>query len=318
MRMSLASGGTLWLLLISGLSAQTYSVSLDVQQESWVTNSSFDQADLVKQCADAGVRVGSPDNGLVLIEYKETKGSAYGMFGIGDSGGYGTNIFYKMTLRSASDAKRLVSFQVTSGTPGSVKSGANLYREAIGALHQTPEYANSCTMIAAALGSIEQAAKLLKWAVFNPEPLKLLEAMTFAPSSASDRAYFAVARRDFSQLETLGSAAIDPLELFLKSRGITDSRKEELQATALALNTLASVGDQKQTKVFLNVLGTPYAGFKFSDAQISAALAGIAGLGKVGDVFALDTLELWATKPAPLGPAATQAAEALRARIVRR
>lgn len=315
---------------LQGVYAQPYAVSLDVRSESWEAGGAFDRTDFTKQCATVGVTIGNAEHGLVAVDYKETKGSEYGTFGFG-GGGFGTKISYTLTLLSARDAKTILSLKGESGTPGNVKSGANLHAEAVASFKGTSLYSLSCGKIAASLGSRQEAVKLLPPALGDREILDLLLKLRFTPASSREGAFLAVAEHKWEGLQQFGADAGEPLSIFIRNylrddSGLLLSSSKENADIGAAASALANTSDPGAAKVFEDLL-------KASDRVRRDSIKPIViptlrALGKVGTVFSLQAIEAWTSCKScdsdktqvaagqEIALAAEEAARELRARLV--
>ncbi|MBI4910315.1 MAG: hypothetical protein HY820_42250 [Acidobacteria bacterium] len=317
----------------SSNSLESRRVSLMVRSESWVAGSSFDRQGFEQLCTAAKVSIVSDSkvDGIIAIDYRETVGSTY----IG--GGRGTNIAFTLSLISPTDGQSVIALKSTADTPSSVRIGRSLHDAARDVLTASSVYRMSCNAVAAALGSRAAAERLLPWAASEREGLRVVEAVHFIAKSPREEAYLAVAKRQFTGLPQLGAVALEPLVSFIKSRyqpspdGHSCHPPDgDLSSVGAAAAALAEIGGQGSVKVLEDLLKSCLT--FISDAVEPAVVPALAGLGKVGNVFSLNVLEEWAarkdkqggvtdisTTPANrrVGEAATNAANAIRARIAK-
>jgi hypothetical protein len=196
--------------------AQAKEVAFHLNSESWVKDSSFPIAEFRKQCTAAGVKLGDKGKLDVTIDYEESKGSGYSMFGIGTPSAWGTNISYEITILSEDGSETLIKRKTTASTDSSDVSSSGLHASARRNFLKEKTFTESCSMIAALLDSHAEQAKLLPWAVFSAEGRALLERVGFAPKTDTEKAYMAIAQRRFEEIPALGKAAIAPMVHYLR------------------------------------------------------------------------------------------------------
>ncbi len=337
---------TLLLLVLArmDLCAQSYKVSLEVQSDSWVQGSRFDEEGFKKLCAAAGITIVPPKSdgvdALAFVQYSESQGPAFASgFGLGARVGYGTIVSYKLIVLKPKSAATLIDIAAEGQTPDNVAKG-ELHSAAVGSFKSTPGYRFSCSLIAAALASHEQAAKILPWAVFaGPKVSDVLKKGGFQPNNASERAFLAISRRDFAAARTEGADAVEPLVLLFRN---SDKDKDGLgtfsawnddraKVLVSAANLLADLGDSRAAGPLTDFLkdhdrkSQRWTTTELQKGLASVVLAVIRALGQVGDPFTLPTLEAW-SKAEAKGPPATgrtlsqdaaHAAEELRNRLGR-
>ena len=202
------------------VAAQGHRVMLQVQSQSWVADSGFDEAGFRQRCAEAGVELVPPKTtgaeATAVVRYTEAKGPGFSMFGVGAPVGYGTNITYSLTLLRASDASTIASLSASAGTPGGLPE-SEFHSGARQALARLPSYRLACDVIAATLGSRDRLVSLLPWAIIDGRARSLMQDLGYQPATPEARASWAVARRDFSAAQSLGERAIDPLLSLFRS-----------------------------------------------------------------------------------------------------
>lgn len=315
------------------------SVGLQVRSESWIANSGFDRAAFTRQCAGAGVNLvpeAGPD-GLIVVEYTEAKGSGYSMFGIGTGGAWGTNITYKLNLLSPTDGSTLLTMNAVASTPSSGVAASTLHQAAVDSFKSLPQYRLACTVVAALLGSRTEAEKLLPWAVHHNEGLKILEKAAFAPSTQRDRAFLAVARREWTGLQQFGNVAAEPLRMLIQScykdigfgqHHLHSTSKSDLAGLGAAVGALAATGDSGAAKIFEDLLKECSRWRR--DMVKPVVIPTLSALGKVGNAFSLSTIDAWTgcdhcdkdkeqqAAVQEIALVATDAAKNVRARLVKK
>ncbi len=314
-------------LLASAASAQT-DVALTVESRSWIAGSGFDEAAFRRQCADAGLALVPPSSkpdAAAAVRYVEAQGPGFSAFGVGDPIGYGTTITYTMTLVRGSSRSPLLRLAAEARTLEGTAREA-FHRAAVDALQAMPAYRLSCSAMAAVLGSVEQQRRLLPWAVLSSEALRILDSSGFRPATLADRAYLAVARRDFSAAEELGADALEPMMLlFVNSRTARDGvgdfsafTPDNARTLARAAAAIGRAGDDRAADalvVFLN----DYRDQQHADPAgpaSSAITAALNALAATGPQLAASVLDDWATNAGgAVGQQARRAAAAHKSRL---
>jgi hypothetical protein len=303
-------------------------VVVQVQSKSWIKDSTFDLDHFAAHCSGVTlVTARTPEAaGLAVLRYSEAKGPGFSMFGVGTPAGFGTNVTLALTLLDARTAKTLITLSATGATPAGLPV-ERFHSAAIAALHESPAYQLACTVVAAALGSRQAAVALLPWAVLDAQGRAVIDRLSFAPSSETERAYLAVAHRDFRSIKALGEAAIEPLLLMFvntteprNGAGLLSlSDPDNVRALLDALPLLEAANDDAIVDALVDFLSDQ------GDLQPSSADAGHAAvpvvrgvlraLGQRGDAFTLPLLDEWAAAGGPSSADAANAAAALRKRM---
>jgi hypothetical protein len=279
------------------LLAQRYKVSLEVQSESWVPGSRFDDQGFSGLCAASGITImPTGSNGVdarALVQYRESKGPAFtdGLKQVG----FGTEISYKLILRNSKNSMILFNIRAETGTPPSLVLAGMLHSDAVTSFKGMREYRQSCSLIAAALGSHSEAVKVLPWAaVRGPGSAEsdVLKKGGFRPGNASERAYLAVSRRDFTAARAEGADSVEPL-LFVfgrqaRAERLTDADRQFLVG---AVRLLASLGDRRAAGPLTGYLERNNLLHIRSTTLDPVFVAVIRALGQVGDASSLATLE---------------------------
>jgi hypothetical protein len=303
-------------------------VILRSQSKSWIKASTFDEVDFTAQCDAAGVTL-MPAGSIgaratAIVTYRETKGPGFSMFGVGKPAGYGTDISLNLTLTETGTSRTLVSVAALGATPAGLPV-ERFYDGAVEALHQVPAYHYACDAIAAALGSRAAMLRLLPWAVMDSQGRAIVDRLGFQAQSDLERAYLAVARRDFTAIKALGTAAIEPLTLLFENSGqarndiglFPATVPDNAQTLSRALPILASAEDDRVADALTTFVGdyADYSNAK-SDPTVAPVLsAAIRALGKVGTVFTLPLLEEWQKGDGDVAGEAKSAVDALRRRL---
>jgi hypothetical protein len=314
--------------LATSASAQAHLVGLQVQSQSWIDGSRFDEDGLRQRCAEAGVEIVAPKTAgaeaTAVIQYSETRGPGFSMFGVGAPVGYGTNISYSLTLLRTGDAATIASLAATAGTPGGLSEN-EFHTGAHKALERTPAYRLTCDVIAATLGSRDRLAVLLPWAVLDGKARSLMQDLGFQPSTPEARASWAVARRDFSAAQSMGELAIEPLlSLFRNTTEnrdgfgvIVTSEAANTRALVSAAGALAAIADDRASEGLAGFLNDHDAARSTLDRELEPALvASLRALGSVGTAFTVSALDEWSKAPGNAGREARRAAEQVRRRLV--
>lgn len=239
----------------------TRRVALHVNSESWVKGSSFPRAELTSRCNAAGISLSPTDGELdVTIDYTESKGSGYSLFGIGTPSAWGTDITYAITILSSDGAETLLKRTAHASTPSSNVSSGGLHDLARRAFMTEKAFTESCSMIGALLGSHAEQAKLLQWAVVDPEGRTLLEKAGFEPRTPPEVAYVRIIRREFDQLGSLEGTGASALKLYLRSfydreiGWVGDNRKESSSAVIAAIQAYAASSDASKNAVLAKLI----------------------------------------------------------------
>lgn len=302
-------------------------VALNVQSKSWIVGSAFDEAAFRSVCRDAGIELvpatAPGTQAAAVVIYTETKGPGFSMFGVGQPVGFGTNIAFKLTLLSPVGAKTLATVTAQSETPRGIPK-EEFHDASRRALIESPPFKLSCAAVAAALGSRAQALRLLPWSLFDSQALDLLERIKFTPQSDQEKAYIAVAKRDFTAAQALAAAAREPLLLLFENSATDRNGVGTLPAgdpahartLTRALSLLSFAGDDRTPDVLSTFLND-YADYRSEDDPVMGPLLALVlqTLGKVGNVFTIPLLEEWQAGDGPLAKAAAAAAQTLRRRI---
>jgi hypothetical protein len=294
-------------------------LALQIRSESWVPDSGFPREEFTRLCAAAQltlVRDSGPD-GRIVIEYVEAKGSRY------TSNPFtffywGTTITYKLRLLSPADGKPLIALATSARTPAwvsySVLTGPHLHQLAVEDFKSRPQYRLACTMIAAVLGSRTEAEKLLPWAVSGKEYLQLLEKAKYVPSTPRDRAFLAVAKRDWGGLSVLGDAAAEPLRLFIQSdSGVlayapsSFTGAQDLADVAAAATALAATSDPGAARTLEGLLSRCWR-WRL-DTATPLVVPTLRALGRVGDASSLSVIAEWTRRSTGEGTEGWQAAK---------
>lgn len=308
-------------------------VMLQMQSKSWLADSSFDRDRFTTLCEDAGVRLVPPRTpdaaATAVVSYTETKGPGFSMFGVGEPVGFGTNISFRLNLLDAK-GKTVVAVTADAETPpGQTKE--QFHAAARAAFAATPGYARSCSVVAAALGAREQLVKLLPWALIEKQGVTLLTTLGFRPQNDTERAYFAIARRDFGSLRALGPAAVEPLLLLFQNSlaprdgiGLLPAMEpQNVPVLERALDALVPTAEGEIDERIADVLATflnDYSEYRTdvegADVARPILIGVIRVLGRVGDVFAIPLLEEWQKSHPAIALEVTKSLEALRKRLV--
>jgi hypothetical protein len=260
------------------------------------------------------------------LRYAEVKGPGFSMFGVGKPAGFGTNVTATFTLLDARTTKTLVTWSATGATPAGLPV-ERFHSSAIDALHASPAYQLACAVMAAALGSRPAALTLLPWAVLDAQGRAVVDRISFSPSSDTERAYLAVARRDFRTVKSLGPTAIEPLLLLFvntttarNNAGLLSlADPSNVHALLDALSILDHEDDERITDALADFLSDqgdlqpPSA--DATHAAMPAVRAVLGMLGKKGDAFTLPLLDEWAVAGGPAAADAAAAAAVLRKRV---
>lgn len=319
-----ASVALLAVVAVAPVAANDTPVVLQVQSKSWINGSAFDPAPLNDRCREAGIALVAPGvrgNATAVVTYAETKGPGFSMFGVGEPVGFGTNIAFKLTLLG-SGGRTLASVNAAGETPAG-EPKERFHESARAALVAAPAYEFACATMAAALGSRAQALRLLPWAVLDAQAVALLDRLAFVAETPGERAYLAVARRDFSAAQALAPASFEPLLLLFENSG--DARQgigvfpltaDNVRTLTRALPILAFARDERVADVLVTFLNdyTDYRGR--DDSQVVPLLRlVIQTLGKVGTLFTIPVLDEWRAGNGPLAADATAAVTAIRGRV---
>ena len=306
---------------------QQFRVSVDISSQSW-RGTQFDRAGFEKQCTVAGVTLvdikDSTVDAAATIDYRELQGSGFSPYGIGTPTEYGTWIRFNLALRDPKTGKAIARIEASASSTGGIRSG--LHNQALESFRLTPQSRFACATIAAQLGSVEQAAALLPWAVLSENTRGFLSDIKFKPRTPVESAYLAVARRDMVTTKSLGQASVEPLLLLFrnsaKSRDYlgtfnawSPSRHAELMIQATAI--LASFPDPNVLSTLTDFLAD-YAGhYAKSQRNLAAVVSHVLTiLGPIGDASTLPAVEKW-LDDGLVGPDAKKAAEMIRKRIAK-
>jgi hypothetical protein len=307
--------------------AQSHSVVVRIESESWVGGSVFDADRFTAGCRDVGIELlpadsASPDQPELAIRYTESRGSGFSKFGVGTPEAWGTDITLSLKLTAAPRGKTLVTLTLLAETPAGLAI-EGLHQGARDALYRTAGYRLACSTLAGALGDPDAPRRLLPWAVFDAQASAALSAIGFTPVSAEERAYFAVVQRDFDHLGSLGDAAVAPLTLLLQNTTedrdgygtfpVTDEHAVAAIARAVAvLGAIDDDGGADTLALFLN---------DHDDARLDAEavavpslIATIRSLGAIGTRFHVPLLQEWQRGATPLATEARNAIAAIRKR----
>lgn len=301
-----------------------------------VSGDGFDRSKFESQCAAENIHLTSDNapDGVLVAEYFEGKGSGYGFSWNGPFSEplyYGRDITFKLDLLSAKDGQSVLTLKA-NGTSSPRVTASELRPSALRDFMNKPQYRLACSAIAAYFGSHLAAVKLLEWAVDSPDGLRVLELANFTPLTPREEAYLLVARRDFVAARALGSAAKEPLKLFLgryignpdvgpwdpSVREVRTIRgiKEELPSIGSAASALAEIAgpnDQGDSASLFDQLLSKCRAVGINTVGL-AAIPIMAALGSVGryswDLQQLEVLSICADCKNPNTAPPSNAAEA--------
>jgi hypothetical protein len=233
-------------------------VVLHVNSESWIKGSSFPKAELSRRCSSAGIALSTAKGDLdVTIDYNEEKGEGYSLFGVGEPSAWGTGIDYHITILSADGAEKLADRWGYASSDSEGSSTEGLHQSARRMLIANKAFTETCSMIAALLGSHAEQAKLLQWAVSDDAGRKLLEKAGFEPKTPGETAWWLVAQGNFDQLAPLGAAAAPALHFYLKSFYDFDDGwdgNRAVRSPVEALRAYGALSDPNLNTVLSNVI----------------------------------------------------------------
>lgn len=248
----------------------------------------------------------------VLVEFTETEGDRY------TPGGIGSNIWYQVTVFSAKDLDELFRASTSVSTPSSVRmsivgGGPNLYTATIDRLREDPVFASTGVLIAASLELHDAQSDLLRRAVnprLRPWSIAILERSSFAPSSTPERVYWSLLHDDWQALAAIGADASAAL---LDALPVTQDPEKVSHIASI----LGKIGERRASAPLCGALHrlVPHSHSLLSEKDLVAAVQVLGALGKIGDAFALKTInEVKDHDHAEVAASARKAIEALRER----
>lgn len=309
--------------------SQPKMVALRVNSKSWVKGSTFDLGAFRARCLDADVELVASDRAgagapAITIDYVESRGSGFSPFGVGNPVGWGTDIQFALALTVDGGKKPILALKEKSETPAGLELD-QFHRAARDLLAQSPAFSLACSAVAGVLGDREPLRRLQPWALFDYRAAAILSSAHFTPTSDEERAYDALAGRDFVRLRALGEAAAEPLTLLLENtvenRGgfgaFNADAVEDIETLTRAVNALAALDDEERTLSVLTTFLTDHASAQTAlDPSIAPALvSALRVLGSVGTRFTLPFLEEWSRGTSAAAREAQKAVAAVRERI---
>lgn len=248
----------------------------------------------------------------MLVEYKESEGEPYSP-GLGPVTGYGTSIYFKLTVLDSKSSATLLNLSTRSDTPYFVKQG-DLHNAALSGFKNSEVYVYSAYFVGTALGMKSSAKKLLPAALRQAEVIRLLERINFHPDDAREEAFIAIARRDYEKFTTFDKSAVEPL-LMVFEKLDWGTNNERLFANVA--KALGAIGDPKAVEPLVNVLWDQYPRTEVGFLEMPLSI--IAALEKLGGASARAELEEFGKKTFPdpkITEAARSASERLRKRLL--
>jgi hypothetical protein len=326
-----------WLAPVSGQTKKN--LTFQVRSESWVDGSGFDSAEFTKLCDAAQISLlhEGGNDGMLVVEYVESKGSGYSTLILDKPRAWGTDITFKWSLLSLTDGSTLFTMDASTSTPSSGVSINKLHEASIERFKALPQYRLACSVVATILGSRTEAAKLLAWAVDDVKGVTALEKAGFKPTTPREKAFWAVARHQWSELDQAGSVAAEPLTMFIQSyvrgtdsgsRSLHSASSKEISELNSAVNSLATTGDPSITKTLQELLTVCDRWRR--DMVKPVVITTLGALGRVGNVFSLSAIDAWLScKPCEydksqlpaaqeIMQAASEASKSVRARLVKK
>lgn len=303
-------------------------VAIEVQSKSWIKGSTFDLEHFKRQCQGVTlVAPGSPDaTAVARLRYEEAKGPGFSMFGVGKPAGYGTDVSLALALFDRRVPKPRVTLVATGATPAGLPVD-RFHSAALAAFHESAPYTLACSVIAAALGSRQAMLTLLPWAVLDAQGRTIVDTIGFTPASDIERAYVAVAHRDFETIKMLGASALEPLLIMFVNTSeprngagrLSFARPGNVQALLDAVPILDAQSDGRILDALMDFL-TDQGNLQSADADpdhpaIPVVRSVLSVIGRHGDSFVLPLLDEWTAAGGPAAGDATSAAAALRKRL---
>jgi len=300
-----------------------HSIILKVEAESKEDKYGFNiSAAVQKKLKAAGMQVFTDESktadGFVVVQYSEYKGDQYATFyGMGSTAGTGTVIVCLFSVINSSTGEIVCELEVRGSTPAQVDSISGLYAEAVKNFENDEDFQVIAYYVAAALGDKAAMPRLvprLGDRRIRNTVLSIAQLCGYEPQTPLEKAYFAVAKDNFSECEKLGSAAVIPLLKYLEGCGYADT--SEVREIVRVLGQLKAPQASAQVTAVLRQCVQESYRYESEEERTDMTVLVINVLGDIGDQEALTEVKTLVDDERPeVAQAARDASSKLTSRL---